>query len=127
MEVNNVSGAYTSAAKVTETDEDKETKKTQEEEAKEAKVSEKEEKDTVELTDSDYDEDGVEEKANNYVANLLANQSLTEESRALIQQYMNTFDGARFIKMYGPFSSTAEISAAMYAVTSHMVKYQQDE
>ena len=40
---------------------------------------------------------------------------------------MATFDAARFIKMYGPFTSTAEISAAMYAVTSHMIKYQQDE
>ncbi len=127
MEVNNVSGAYTSAAKITETDDEKETKKTQEEDAKEAKVSEKEEKDTVEFADDDYDETGVDEKARNYVANLIANPKLTEESRALIQQYMSTFDAARFIKMYGPFTTTAEVSAAMYAVTSHMVKYQQDE
>lgn len=128
MEINNVSGAYTSAAKVTETDDEKETKKAQEEEAKEAKVGDKEEKDTVELSqDDDYGEDGIEEKANNYVANILANQNLTEESRALIQQYMSTFDAAKFIKMYGPFTTTAEVSAAMYAVTSHMIKYQQDE
>ncbi len=128
MEINNVSGAYTSAAKVTETDDEKETKKAQEEEAKEAKVGDKEEKDTIELSqDDDYGEDGIEEKANNYVANILANQNLTEESRALIQQYMSTFDAAKFIKMYGPFTTTAEVSAAMYAVTSHMIKYQQDE
>ncbi len=127
MEINNVSGAYTSSAKVTETDDEKETKKAQEEEAKEAKVGDKEEKDTVELSQDDYGEDGIEEKANNYVANILANQNLTEESRALIQQYMSTFDAAKFIKMYGPFTTTAEVSAAMYAVTSHMIKYQQDE
>ena len=128
MEINNVSGAYTSAAKVTETDEEKETKKAQEEEAKEAKVGEKDEKDTIEISqDDDYGESGIEEKAKNYVANILANTQLTDESRALIQQYMATFDAARFIKMYGPFTTTAEVFAAMYAVTSHMIKYQQDE
>ena len=128
MEINNVSGAYTSAAKVTETDDEKETKKAQEEEAKEAKVGEKDEKDTIEISqDDDYGESGIEEKAKNYVANILANTQLTDESRALIQQYMATFDAARFIKMYGPFTSTAEVSAAMYAITSHMVKYQQQD
>lgn len=128
MEISNVSGAYTSS-KIVETDDEKETKKTQEEEEKEQKVTEKEEKDSVEITSSDdYDEESVEDKAKNYVANIIANPKLTEESKAIIQQYMATFDAAKFIKMYGgPFTSTAEISAAMYAVTSQMVKYQQDE
>lgn len=128
MEINNVSGAYTSASKIVETDDEKETQKTHEEEAKENKVTDKKEKDTVEIAaDDDYDEDGVEEKASNYIANILVNPKLTEQSRALIQQYMSTFDAAKFIKMYGPFSTTAEVSAAMYALTSHMIKYQQDE
>ena len=126
MEISNVSGAYTSS-KIVETDDEKETKKTEEEEAKEQKVTEKEEKDSVEISSDDFDEESVEDKASNYVANIIANPKLTEESKAVIQQYMATFDAARFIKMYGPFTSTAEISAAMYAVTSHMIKYQQDE
>ena len=37
------------------------------------------------------------------------------------------FDAQKFIKTYGPFSSNAEVSAALYAVTSGMVKRQEEE
>ena len=39
----------------------------------------------------------------------------------------NSIDVAKFIKSYGPFTTTAEISAALYAVTSGMVKRQEEE
>ena len=111
MEISGVSSkAYTSAAASLE--EEDELKETQEEnateEAKEYGVSTKEaeEKDTTQFSSSEYDEDDVEEKATNY---------------------LNTFDVAQFIKTYGPFTSTSEISAAMYAATSGMIKQQQDE
>ena len=127
MELNNVTGAYTSAAKVTEKEEEKNTKKTLEDETKDKKVKEHEEQDKVEFSATDeFDAAGIEEKAKNYVVNILANPKLTEEAEALIRQYIQTFDVDKFIKMYGPFNSTAEVSAAMYAVTSHMIKYQNE-
>ncbi|MFR1672088.1 MAG: hypothetical protein ACLSWI_04005, partial [Candidatus Gastranaerophilaceae bacterium] len=87
----------------------------------------KEEKDTIQLSDSDFDEADVETKANNYVQNIIATVNLTEESKSLLKQYMATFEAAKFIKSYGPFASTAEISAAMYAVTSGLIKRQDDD
>ena len=125
MEVNNVSGAYTSASKITETEEDEELYVIDDEEEEEtAEV----ESDTVELSQAstEYDEDEVEEKAKNYILNILTNPNLTTASAALLNEYMTTFDAAKFIRMYGPFTSTAEISAAMYAVTSGMIKYDED-
>ena len=132
MEVSKLSSnAYTSAAQgVEEEDELKETSEEQAtEKAKEYGVStkEKEEKDVAQFSSSDYDEAGVEEKAQNYLKNLLFAGNLTEESQIAITQYMNSFDVAKFIKSYGPFSSTAEISAAMYAVTAGLIKHPQDE
>lgn len=130
MEISGVTGAYTSAAQgAEEIDEEKDPKKIAEEKAKEetAKTKKKDEKDKVELSGSDFDETDVETKANNYVQNILASVNLTEESKALLNQYMKTFDVTKFIKSYGPFTSTAEISAAMYAVTSGLVKHQDDD
>ena len=129
MEITNVSGAYTSAAQAAEEVDEKDPKKVEEEKAKEktAETKKKEQKDTVELSSSDYDEADVEEKANNYVDNIISTMNLTDESKALLQQYMSTFDVAKFIKSYGPFTSTAEISAAMYAVTSGLIKLQQQD
>lgn len=130
MEISNVSGAYTSAAQAAEEiEEEKQPKKLEEEKAKEetAKTKKKEEKDTIQLSDSDFDEADVETKANNYVQNIIATVNLTEESKSLLKQYMATFDAAKFIKSYGPFASTAEISAAMYAVTSGLIKRQDDD
>ena len=79
------------------------------------------------MSGSDFGETDVETKANNYVQNIIATVNLTEESKALLQQYMATFDVAKFIKSYGPFTTTAEISAAMYAVTSGLIKIQNND
>lgn len=128
MEITRVnSKAYTSASASVE--EDEEMQETQEQEAKEYGVSvkEKEEKDTTEFSSSDYDEADVEEKAENYLKNILFVGGLTEASEAALQNYLNTFDVAKFMKDYGPFTSTSEISAAMYAAVGSLIKQQQDE
>lgn len=132
MDISGVSSkAYTSAAASLE--EEDELKETQEEnateEAKEYGVATKEtkEKDMTQFSVSEYDEDDVEEKAINYLKNIMFTTKLTDKSAAALQNYLNTFDVAQFIKTYGPFTSTSEISAAMYAVTSGMIKQQQDE
>lgn len=128
MEITGVnSKAYTSASASVE--EDEEMQETQEQEAKEYGVSvkEKEEKDTTEFSSSDYDEADVEEKAENYLKNILFVGGLTEASEAALQNYLNTFDVAKFMKDYGPFTSTSEISAAMYAAVGSLIKLQQDE
>lgn len=128
MEISGVSSkAYTSAAQGVE--EDEELEETQEEEAKEYGVSakEKEEKDVTEFSSSDYSNTDVEEKAQNYLKNILFIGNLTDESKSALTQYMNTFDVAKFIRNYGPFSSTSEISAAMYAATAGMVKHPDSE
>ncbi len=125
------SKAYTSAAAAAE--EEDELQETQEEhaaeEAKEYGVAakEKQEKDVTQFSSSDYDEDDVEEKAINYLKNIMFTTNLTDESSVALHNYLNTFDVAKFIKNYGPFNSSAEISAAMYAATSGMIKQQQDE
>ena len=124
------SKAYTSAAAAAE--EEDELQETQEEnaaeEAKEYGVAakEKQEKDVTQFSSSD-DEDDVEEKAINYLKNIMFTTNLTDESSVALHNYLNTFDVAKFIKNYGPFNSSAEISAAMYAATSGMIKQQQDE
>ena len=124
------SKAYTSAAAAAE--EEDELQETQEEnaaeEAKEYGVAakEKQEKDVTQFSSSDYDEDDVEEKAINYLKNIMFTTNLTDESSVALHNYLNTFDVAKFIKNYGPFNSSAEISAAMYAATAGLVK-QQDE
>ncbi len=128
MEISGVSSkAYTSAAQGVE--EDEELEETQEEQAKEYGVSakEKEEKDVTEFSSSDYSNKDVEEKAQNYLKNILFVGNLTDESKSALTQYMNTFDVAKFIRNYGPFSSTSEISAAMYAATAGMVKHPDSE
>lgn len=132
MEISGVSSkAYTSTAqgvdeeeKIEEEQEEQSTQK-----AKEYGVSvkEKEDKDVTEFSSSDYGESDVEEKAQNYLKNILFVGNLTEESQTAIARYMNTFDVSKFIKSYGPFSSTTEISAAMYAATAGLIKHPQDE
>lgn len=128
MEISGVSAkAYTSAAGAV--DEDEELKEAEEEKAsQEASKTEKQEGDKVELSSKDeYSETDVEDKVSNYIQNILASGNLTDASIAQLQQYLSTFDVAKFIKSYGPFNSTAEISAALYAVTSGMVKRQEEE
>lgn len=129
MEISGVSGsAYTSAAALVE-DEEKLQKAKEEQASEESKKTEKQEGDKVELSskDDEYSESEVEEKVQNYIQNILYTSNLTEASKAQLQQYLNTFDVAKFIKSYGPFNSTAEISAAMYAVTAGLIKRQEDE
>ena len=128
MEISGVSAkAYSSAAAAV--DEDKELKEAEEEKAsQESSKTEKQEGDKVELSSKDeYSETDVEDKVSNYIQNILASGNLTDASIAQLQQYLSTFDVAKFIKSYGPFNSTAEISAALYAVTSGMVKRQEEE
>ena len=131
MEISGVSSkAYTSAAAAVE--EEDELKETQEEnaaeEAKEYGVASKEteEKDVAQFSSSDYGEDDVEEKAANYLKNIMFTYNLTDESAEALQNYLNTFDVARFIKDYGPFTSTSEISAAMYAAVGSLIKQQEE-
>ena len=128
MEISGVSSkAYTSAAQGVE--EDEELEETEEEKAKEYGVSakEKEEKDVTEFSSSDYSNTDVEAKAQNYLKNILFIGNLTDESKAALTQYLNTFDVAKFIRNYGPFASTSEISAAMYAATAGMVKHPESD
>ncbi len=129
MEVSGVSAkAYTSAA--ASVDDEEELKEVEEEkESEKSSKTEKQEGDKVELSsnDDEYSESDVEDKVSNYIQNILASYNLTEASKAQLQQYLNTFDVAKFIKSYGPFTTTAEISAALYAVTSGMIKRQEDE
>jgi len=129
MEITGVtSKAYTSAAAAVN-EEDDELKETEEEQASEETTKTEEEGDKVQLSEPDdgYSEEDVEEKAANYIQNIIASTNLTDASKAQLQEYLRTFDAAKFIKNYGPFSTTAEISAAMYAVTSGMVKRQDEE
>lgn len=129
MEVSGVSAkAYTSAA--ASVDDEEELKEVEEEkESEKSSKTEKQEGDKVELSSKDdgYSESDVEDKVSNYIQNILASYNLTEASKAQLQQYLNTFDAAKFIKSYGSFTTTAEISAALYAVTSGMIKRQEDE
>lgn len=90
-------------------------------------VNATEEKDTTEFSSSDYSNDAVEEKAQNYLKNILFIGNLTEESKSALTQYMNSFDVAKFVKNYGPFASTSEISVAMYAATAGMIKHHEEE
>ena len=128
MEITGVnSNAYTSAAAAV--DDDEKLKEAKEEETKEYGVSvkEKEENDKAEFSSSDYDEADVKEKAENYLKNLIFVGGLTDASSVALQNYLNTFDVAKFIKDYGPFTSTSEISAAMYAAVGSLIKQQEDE
>lgn len=132
MEVSGVNAkAYTSAAKGV--DEEEELEKTQQEEGTEqaknygVSTNKKPEEDFVEISSGDLSESDVSEKAANYLDNILFQSNLTEKSNDLIRRYRNTFDVAAFIKSYGPFTSTAEISAAMYAATSGMIQNQGEQ
>ena len=127
MEISGVSAkAYTSAAAAIE--EDEELKENEETAAKNVATTEKNEADKVMISSfNDFSESAVEEKASNYIQNLIATTLLTEDSKAQIIEYLNNFDAAKFIRSYGPFSSTSEVSAALYAVTSGMVKRQDEE
>lgn len=125
MDISGVSAkAYASAL-----NEDEKMIKPQDEKvAEDTAKAKKDERDMVMVSASeDFSANGVEEKASNYIQNLIATTLLTEESKAQIVEYLNNFDAEKFIRAYGPFSSTSEVSAALYAVTSGMVKRQEEE
>lgn len=125
MDISGVSAkAYASAL-----NEDEKMIKLQDEKvAEDTAKAKKDERDMVMVSASeDFSANGVEEKASNYIQNLIATTLLTEESKAQIVEYLNNFDAEKFIRAYGPFSSTSEVSAALYAVTSGMVKRQEEE
>ncbi|MFQ8625160.1 MAG: hypothetical protein ACLSA2_01120 [Candidatus Gastranaerophilaceae bacterium] len=69
----------------------------------------------------------MSKKSIKLIQNILFVGGLTDEAETALTRYMNTFDAAKFIKSFGPFSSSSEISAAMYAVTAGMIKYQDEE
>ncbi len=126
MEISGVSAkAYTSAAAAIEEEIKDVDEKTV---AEEAVAVEKAGSDKVMISQTDdFSEKNVEEKASNYIQNLIATTLLTEDSKAQIINYSNNFDASKFIKSYGPFTTTAEVSAALYAVTSGMVRRQDEE
>lgn len=108
-------------------DEEEDEQQTQQTTTEENAVAETE-PDKVTLTQDDtYNETTVEEKVNNYIQNFLANPKLTDAARTALKTYLNDFDAAAFIKSYGPFESARDISAAMYAVTAGLVKYQDEQ
>ena len=92
MEINGVSSkAYTSASAAVE--EEEELQETQEEnateEAKEYGVAtkQKEEKDTAEFSKTDYDESDVEEKASNFIQNILFVGGFADGAEKNIKRY----------------------------------------
>ncbi len=130
MEISAVSSkAYTSAA-VSVDDEEKVREireQNADEKTKEYGVATKEnkEKDAAEFNTSEFNEADIEDKVSNYLKNIMFTTNLTDESKTALQNYLNTFDVAQFIKNYGPFTSTAEISAALYQATRNMIKQQE--
>lgn len=108
-------------------DEEEENEEQEVQEEQEPAVKSKEEGDKVSFASKDLDETTVSDKVTGFVQNLITAANLTDESREQLQRYLNTFDVTKFIKSYGPFESVRDISAAMYAVTSGLVKYQEEE
>ena len=108
-------------------DEDEEEQQTQETAAEETAVKDTDPDIVMISKDDTYDEANVEEKVNNFIQNILVNPKLTDAARGDLQRYLQNFDAAKFIKAYGPFESARDISAAMYAVTAGLIKYQEEE
>ena len=94
---------------------------------KDTAVKSKDEGDQVSFASEDLDETTVNDKVSGFIQNLIAASNITDASKAQLQQYLDTFDVAKFIKSYGPFESVRDISAAMYAVTSGLIKYKEEE
>ena len=103
-------------------DEEEENEEQQVQEEKDTAVKSKDEGDQVSFASEDLDETTVNDKVSGFIQNLIAASNITDASKAQLQQYLDTFDVAKFIKSYGPFESVRDISAAMYAVTSGLIK-----
>ena len=108
-------------------DEEEENEEQEVQEEQEPAVTSKEEGDQVSFASEDLDESTVNDKVTGFVQNLIAASNITDASREQLQRYLDTFDVAKFIKSYGPFESVRDISAAMYAVTSGLIKYKEQE
>ena len=108
-------------------DEEEENEEQQVQEEKDTAVKSKDEGDQVSFASEDLDETTVNDKVSGFIQNLIAASNITDASKAQLQQYLDTFDVAKFIKSYGPFESVRDISAAMYAVTSWLIKYKEQE
>lgn len=121
-----ITSATAKSAYVKGLDEEEENEEQEVQEEKEPAVKSKDEGDKVSFASEDLDETKVSDKVTGFVQNLIVSANLTDASRAQLQRYLDTFDVAKFIKNYGPFESVRDISAAMYAVTSGLVKYQEE-
>lgn len=108
-------------------DEEEENEEQQVQEEKDTAVKSKDEGDQVSFASEDLDETTVNDKVSGFIQNLIAASNITDASKSQLQQYLDTFDVAKFIKSYGPFESVRDISAAMYAVTSGLIKYKEEE
>ncbi len=108
-------------------DEEEENEEQQVQEEKDTAVKSKDAVDQVSFASEDLDETTVNDKVSGFIQNLIAASNITDASKAQLQQYLDTFDVAKFIKSYGPFESVRDISAAMYAVTSGLIKYKEEE
>lgn len=108
-------------------DEEEENEEQQVQEEKDTAVKSKDEGDQVSFASEDLDETTINDKVSGFIQNLIAASNITDASKAQLQQYLDTFDVAKFIKDYGPFESVRDISAAMYAVTSGLIKYKEEE
>ena len=108
-------------------DEKEENEEQQVQEEKDTAVKSKDAGDQVSFASEDLDETTVNDKVSGFIQNLIAASNITDASKSQLQQYLDTFDVAKFIKSYGPFESVRDISAAMYAVTSGLIKYKEEE
>lgn len=122
-----ITSATAKSAYVKGLDEEEENEQQDVQEEQEPAVKVKDEGDKVSFASADLDDTAVSDKVTGFVQNLIVSANLTDESRGQLQKYLDTFDVAKFIKNYGPFESVRDISAAMYAVTSGLIKYQQEE
>lgn len=122
-----ITSATAKSAYVKGLDDEEENEEQEVHEEQEPAVKVKDEGDKVSFASADLDDTAVSDKVTGFVQNLIVSANLTDESRGQLQKYLDTFDVAKFIKNYGPFESIRDISAAMYAVTSGLIKYQQEE
>ena len=124
-----ITSATTSKAAYVKGLSDEEDEELEEQEVQEenSAVQEKQQADQAAFSASVLTKETIQEKVSGFVQNIIAGSNLTDQSKAELQQYLQTFDVEKFIKDYGPFDSVRDISAAIYALTSGMVKYKEDD
>ena len=82
-------------------DEEEENEEQQVQEEQDTAVKSKDEGDQVSFASEDLDETTVNDKVSGFIQNLIAASNITDASKAQLQQYLDTFDVAKFIKSYG--------------------------